>query len=127
MSLAVDALGYRGMYNMPLNLLRTRKGIDAKQILFDFMGKQELAANLFRVTETGARVRKDRIRGQNQLEETAFKVGRAIRETMRQTSGTLPEDLPIEEDINKVRSQFKQTAKGFQKIDKPKQLPKSED
>jgi len=116
--------GYRGMYNMPLHLLKARKGVEANKVLFDFMGKQELAANLFRVTETDARVRKAGIRGQQRLEQTAFDVGRAVRETMRQTSGTVPEDLPIEEDIAKVRSGMKKTAKGFEKIDR-KKLPGS--
>jgi DNA-damage-inducible protein D len=116
--------GYRGMYNMPLAQLRTHKGVSADKVLFDFMGKQELAANLFRVTETEARIKKQGIKGSRQVETTAFQVGRVVRETMVQTSGTLPEDLPIEEDIHKVRSGFKKTAKGLEKIDQAKGLPK---
>lgn len=116
--------GYRGMYNMPLAQLRTHKGVSVDKILFDFMGREELAANLFRVTQTEARIKNQGIKGSRQVEQTAFQVGRVVRDTMIKTSGTKPEDLPLEEDIHKVRSGFKKTARGLEKIDKPKRLPK---
>jgi DNA-damage-inducible protein D len=56
--------GYRGMYNMDYSRLREFKGVDSSRSLLDFMGKQELAANLFRITETEARIKRDSVRGQ---------------------------------------------------------------
>lgn len=110
--------GYMGLYNMSLNQIRARKGVDAKQVLLDFMGKEELAANLFRVTQTEAKIKNDRVRGQYNLEETAFQVGRKVRETIQNIGGTPPEQLPPSEDIKEVRRSLKQTHKEFTNIDK---------
>jgi DNA-damage-inducible protein D len=52
------------MYNMDYSRLREFKGVDSSRSLLDFMGKQELAANLFRITETEARIKRDSVRGQ---------------------------------------------------------------
>src|SRR6266545_4507350 len=56
--------GYRGMYNMDLRRLKQVKGVDQKRPLLDFMGKEELAANLFRLTQTEAKIKKENVRGQ---------------------------------------------------------------
>jgi DNA-damage-inducible protein D len=112
--------GYRGMYDMALAQLKSRKGVDADCVLADYMGRQELAANVFRVSETEAKVRNQKIKGDIQVQRTAFEVGRVVRKTMIETSGTRPEDLPAEEDIAKVRSRFKKAAKGLENMDKPK-------
>jgi DNA-damage-inducible protein D len=109
--------GYRGMYNMNLAALREYKGVDGSRPLLDFMGNEELAANLFRITQTEARIRNENVRGQRALEVTAHHVGRKVRETMRELSGTVPEALPIAQDIKQVRSSLKSTHKGFAKID----------
>ncbi|MGH9634078.1 MAG: BRO family protein [Candidatus Angelobacter sp.] len=110
--------GYRGMYNMDLRRLRQWKGIESDRSLLDFMGKQELAANLFRITQTEARIRNERIRGQRSLENAAHEVGRSVRETMIKTSGSKPEQLPIAEDIKVVRKGLKSAEKQFAKLDK---------
>lgn len=118
--------GYRGMYNMDYSRLREFKGVDASRSLLDFMGKQELAANLFRITETEARIKKDGVRGQAALEDAAQRVGRRVRQTMIDTSGTYPEHLPVAEDIKVVRSGLKKAHKEMGKLDKgkkTKQLP----
>lgn len=112
--------GYRGMYNMDYARLRAYKGVDASRSLLDFMGKQELAANLFRITETEAKIRKEGVRGQFALETAAEGVGRRVRNTMIETSGTYPEQLPITDDIRTVRSGLKKAHREFKKIDKPK-------
>jgi DNA-damage-inducible protein D len=109
--------GYRGMYNMNLTALKQYKGIDGSRSLLDFMGTEELAANLFRITQTEARIRSENVRGQRALENTATHVGRKVRETMRELSNTVPEELPITQDIKQVRSSLKSTHKGFAKID----------
>lgn len=109
--------GYRGMYNMHLNELKRHKGLDAARTLLDYMGKAELAANLFRVTQTEQKINNENIRGQGELEDTAYKVGRKVRETMRELSGTLPEDLPLAENIKTVQSSIRRTQKTFAKMD----------
>ncbi|MGD9866721.1 MAG: BRO family protein [Hyphomicrobiales bacterium] len=113
--------GYRGMYNMDFNQLKARKGVPAGRTMLDFMGKTELAANLFRITQTEEKIRNEDIRGQRPLERAHESVGREVRSTMHRISGTLPENLPLAEDIKKVRSGLKRTNKEFAKIDGKKQ------
>ena len=117
--------GYRGMYNMDYRRLRERKGVDSSRSLLDFMGKQELAANLFRLTETEAKIRKGGVRGQSQLENAATEVGSKVRGTMIETSGTYPEDLPVAEDIKTVKKGLKRARRELQRLDKPKKKPLS--
>jgi DNA-damage-inducible protein D len=112
--------GYRGMYNMALRALRERKGVADRACLLDFMGREELAANLFRITQTEAKIKSDRVAGQAELEKTAFQVGRRVRAAMADISGTLPEDLPVAEDIRLVKSGLKQAHREFVKLDNPK-------
>jgi DNA-damage-inducible protein D len=86
--------GYRGLYNMDLWQIRRRKGVPDGRSPLDFMGKTELAANLFRVTQTEEKIRAERIRGQQPLQRAAEDVGRKVRRTMMEISGKRPEDLP---------------------------------
>jgi DNA-damage-inducible protein D len=87
------------------------------------MGKTELAANLFRITQTDEKIRVDDVRGQTRLERTAEDVGRAVRNTMVQVSGTRPERLPPAKDIREVKKGIKQSQKGYKKLDGPKKKP----
>ena len=112
--------GYLGLYNMPINELKERKGIPADRSPLDFMGKEELAANLFRITQTEAKIRNEGIKGQKKLETAAFFVGQQVRQTMEEISGTRPENLPIATDIKTVKSDIKSTQKEFLKLDKSK-------
>lgn len=110
--------GYRGMYNMNLKKLKEYKGLEHKnRTLLDFMGKDELAANLFRLTQTELKLKNDGIKGQRQAEQTAENVGRKVRKTMLDISGTKPEDMALGEDIKRVKTSLKQTHKGLKKID----------
>ncbi len=109
--------GYRGMYNMNLSQLKQLKGIKEGSVL-DFMGSTELAANLFRITQTEERIKKHKIIGQENLEKTHEEMGKVVRETMIKMSGIPPEKLPIKEDIKKVKKQLKETNKNLKKIDK---------
>jgi DNA-damage-inducible protein D len=116
--------GYRGLYNMDLFRLNQRKGIVKNRPLLDFMGKEELAANLFRITQTEAKIRNDRVTGQRLLEDTAEQVGRKVRATMREISGTTPESLPITQDIKQVRTGLKSTHRELKKLDANKKQKK---
>lgn len=112
--------GYRGMYNMSLRELKEYKGHDgSKKPLLDFMGSTELAANLFRITQTEEKIRREGIKGQYGLENAAAQAGSIVRQTMRQISGQKPEDLPLADDIQQVKSGIKRTHKEFQKMDRP--------
>jgi DNA-damage-inducible protein D len=116
--------GYRGLYNLNLNALKKRKGIPAGRTLLDFMGKEELAANLFRITQTESKIKKEEVRGQRNLEATAHSVGQQVRSTIRKIGGTMPEHLPASEDIKKVKSGMKKAHREIQKVDKPKRVKK---
>lgn len=110
--------GYRGMYNMDLSRLKKQKGMkDGSRSLLDFMDKRELAGNLFRVTETEARLQSERVRGQKPAEQVAEGVGRKVRQIMIENTGTRPELLPLAADIKKVRTGLKQTAKEMKRLD----------
>lgn len=112
--------GYRGMYNMNLSNLKNYKGMGEKTkgSLLDFMGKDELAANLFRITQTEAKIRNEKIRGQPNLERTAEVVGRDVRNTMIKISGQKPEELRLEaSSISDVKKGLKSTHRELKKID----------
>ncbi|KAB2882136.1 MAG: damage-inducible protein D [Pseudorhodoplanes sp.] len=111
--------GYRGMYNMDLTQVRARKGVPNGRSPLDFMGKTELAANLFRITQTDEKIRNDDVRGQKPLERTAEQVGRKIRDTMISLSGTRPEALPSAKDLKEVQKGLKRSHKEYVKLDKP--------
>lgn len=115
--------GYLGMYNMHIARLREVKRISESSSPLDFMGKRELAANLFRLTETEASIRNNaEIRGQAKLEETAHRVGRAVRKVMVEEMNAAPEDLAQEvpKDIGEVRKQLKEAHRGMRRLDAPK-------
>jgi DNA-damage-inducible protein D len=114
--------GYRGLYNMNIWQLREIKGVPDNRTPLDFMGKQEMAANLFRLTETEAKIKNDSVTGQNRLEHTAEEVGKAVRSTMMRISNTKPELLPPAKDIKLVQSGLKRTRREFGKIDGKKRL-----
>jgi DNA-damage-inducible protein D len=81
------------------------------------MGRQELTANLFRLTETEAKITNNGVRGQRNLDSIAEEVGRTARETMIRLSGTKPEYLPAATDIKQVQNGLKKTHKEFTKLD----------
>ena len=112
--------GYIGLYNMPLAEIKKRKGLPNNCILFDFMGAEELGANIFRVTQTEAKIKRENIQGQKDLERAAFDVGRTVRKAMEENGSTMPESLPIREDIKHVKSDLKKTNKAFKSRDKIK-------
>lgn len=121
--------GYMGMYNMHLNKLKDAKRLPDGRTLLDFMDKRELAANLFRFTETDERIKSGRVFGQRPAQDVAFKVGREVRKIMMDDGGVAPERIPLAGDIKGVQKTLKQTEKEFVKLDKPlskKKLPPSD-
>jgi len=112
--------GYRGMYNMNISKLRELRGIEDDKSPLDFMGSTELAANLFRITQTEERIKNQKIKGQKNLEQTHEQMGKMVRDTMIRMSGTVPENLPKKEDIKEVKKQLKQKNRELKKIDTKK-------
>jgi DNA-damage-inducible protein D len=110
--------GYMGLYNLPIHRIRELKGISPSETPLDYMGAEELGANIFRITQTNAKIKREEIRGQQNLETAAFEVGRNVREAIRQNGGTMPEDLPSEVHVRKIQSELKKTSKEFDKKDK---------
>ncbi len=109
--------GYRGMYNMNLSRLRSVRNIPNGRSPLDFMGKEELAANLFRITQTELKIREENIRGQQGLESAAELVGKKVRKTMQDISGVNPESLPKASDIKDVHKHLKARNKQLRKAD----------
>lgn len=109
--------GYRGMYNMDFGRLKTVKGLPAKQTLLDRMGKVELAGNLFRVTQTEAKINAHNVQGQRNLENAAETVGREVREIMIANTGVKPERIPLAPPVQQVRKTLKGTNRKFKALD----------
>lgn len=90
--------GYMGLYNgETAKKIAKRKNISEKEDVLDYMGSEELSANLFRITQTEAKLKKDKINNESDACSTHYIVGNAIRETIKSLGGTMPEDLPTPE------------------------------
>ncbi len=111
--------GYLGMYNMPTWKLENRRGVK-KGKLMDYMGRTELAANLFRVTQTEERIKNKNVKGQKALEDTHFQVGKEVRDIIIKNTGKLPENLPQEKQLPEVKKELKQGYRKMNKEDKKK-------
>lgn len=74
--------------------IHTRKGLKKSQKILDHMGSTELAANLFRATQTDEKLRRERVRGKETAGEVHYEVGKKVRQTIAELGGTMPEDLP---------------------------------
>lgn len=87
--------GYQGLYGgLGAKDIHERKKLAKSQKILDHMGSTELAANLFRATQTDEKLRRENIKGKNKAYETHYEVGRKVRQTIRELGGTMPEDLP---------------------------------
>ncbi|RKR43631.1 MULTISPECIES: DNA damage-inducible protein D [unclassified Paraburkholderia] len=90
--------GYRGLYGgLGAKDIHVRKSLKKSQKILDHMGSTELAANLFRATQTEEKLRRDGVQGKRQANQTHFEVGGKVRDTIRELGGTMPEALPTPE------------------------------
>lgn len=90
--------GYQGLYGGEnAKQIAIRKGLDEKAEILDYMGSEELADNLFRIVQTEAKLKKEKINNESSANMTHFEVGKTVRETIKRLGGTLPEDLPTPE------------------------------
>lgn len=87
--------GYKGLYNgETADDIAKRKGLRYREDILDNMGSEELAANLFRITQTESRLKKDNIDIEKEANKTHYNIGKNIREVIAKNGGTMPEDLP---------------------------------
>lgn len=90
--------GYQGLYGgLGAKEIHARKGLKKSQKILDHMGSTELAANLFRATQTDEKLRRENIQGKQAAYDTHYQVGKKVRQTIQELGGTMPEDLPTPE------------------------------
>ena len=100
--------GYQGLYGgLNAKDIHARKGLKKSQHILDHMGSTELAANLFRATQTEDKLRRENIQGKGKANKTHFEVGRKVRQTIEELGGTMPENLPTEDSIRKLEQKEK--------------------
>ena len=109
--------GYKGLYGgMGNRDIHARKDLKKSQKILDHMGSTELAANLFRATQTEEKLRRDQVSGKQQANQTHFEVGRKVRQTIQELGGTMPENLPTPElSIQQIESAKKKLARETKK------------
>ena len=87
--------GYKGLYGgETANDIAKRKNLRYREDILDNMGSEELAANLFRITQTESKLKRDNISSENDANETHYNIGKNIREVIAKNGGTMPENLP---------------------------------
>lgn len=105
--------GYQGLYGGLKNRdIHKRKGLTKSQHILDYMGGEELGANIFRVTQAEAKLRRDGIQGKAQANKAHYDVGKEVRDTIERLGGARPEDLPTPSDsVQQLRRKEEQRLK----------------
>lgn len=100
--------GYMGLYNgLGAKEIHSKKGLKKSENILDHMGSTELAANLFRATQTEEKLKRENIKGKQKANQTHYEVGKKVRQTIEELGGTMPEDLPKHESIKKLKTKKK--------------------
>ncbi len=87
--------GYKGLYNgETADDIAKRKGLRYREDILDNMGSDELIANLFRISQTEQKLKRDNIKTESEANNAHYEVGSNIREVIAKNGGTMPEDLP---------------------------------
>lgn len=90
--------GYKGLYGgETAKDIAKRKGLNDNEEILDYMGSEELADNLFRIVQTEAKLKNDKVNNEDDANDTHYEVGSAVRDTIKKLGGTMPEDLPTPE------------------------------
>src|SRR5688572_1419111 len=92
---------------MGLRDIKSRKGIDQKDDLFDRAGRAELAANEFRLTQAEQRLKRESVSDQQTAERVHRAVGKEVREAIQRIGGTAPGDLPAEPSLKQIEAKKK--------------------
>lgn len=112
--------GYIGMYTLDVSGIRERKGIPAGAEILDHMGRRELAANEFRITQTEGKLIEDEIVGEDRAIDTHYRVGKEVRSAIQRIGGQLPEDIAPEPSIKALLAEKRRARK---KLVKPQPKP----
>src|SRR3989344_4382908 len=120
--------GYKGLYGgLTMQDIHAKKKLTKSQKILDHMNSEELAANLFRATQTEAKIKRENIRGQGNANLAPYDVGQKVRNTIANLGGTMPEKLPAPDAIGKAQMRIKKS-KQKKKIGEGKgKLEKSKD
>lgn len=95
--------GYMGLYGgLDAKGIHERKGLKKSENILDHMGSTELAANLFRATQTEEKLKRENTKGKQKANQTHFEVGKKVRKTIQEIGGTMPENLPVADSIKKL-------------------------
>ena len=109
--------GYMGLYGgLDAKSIHKQKSLKKSQQILDHMGSTELAANLFRATQTEEKLRNENIKGKQKANQTHYEVGSKVRRAIKEIGGTMPENLPTVESIKTVQKKLSKDEK--KKIDK---------
>lgn len=110
--------GYQGLYGgLGAKEIHARKSLKKSQNILDHMGSEELAANLFRATQTNAKLRRENIQGKDAANETHYQVGAKVRKTIEELGGTMPENLPTpDRSIQQLQKEEKKRLKSDEQI-----------
>lgn len=114
--------GYKGLYGgLDAKAIHGRKELKKNQKILDYMGSTELAANLFRATQTEEKLRRENVHGKARANKTHHEVGAKVRKTIHELGGTMPEDLSKPEKSTKKiegkQRKLTKTTKSDQGID----------
>lgn len=108
--------GYKGLYDgLGAKEIHNKKNLKKSQSILDHMGSTELAANLFRATQTEEKLKRENISTKQQANKIHTEVGKKVRQTIKDLGGTMPEDLPSVESIKKIESKKKKQLKNDSK------------
>jgi len=100
--------GYKGLYGgLTMQDIHKRKKLSKSQQILDHMNSEELAANLFRATQTDAKIRRENIKGEGKANLAHFEVGQKVRNTIKNIGGTMPEELPVADGVGKAKTRIK--------------------
>ncbi|HOY11886.1 MAG TPA: DNA damage-inducible protein D [Saprospiraceae bacterium] len=95
--------GYMGLYGgLDSKAIHKHKGLKKSQQILDHMGSTELAANLFRATQTEEKLKRENIQGKLNANKTHFEVGKKVRKTIQELGGEMPENLEVSDSIKKI-------------------------
>ena len=107
--------GYQGLYNgETADDIAKRKGLRYREDILDNMGSEELAANLFRITQTESRLKRDKVDTEKKACDTHNKIGKIVRKAIKEAGGIMPEDLPTPE--KSLKQLEKENKKALKKI-----------
>jgi len=106
--------GYMGLYgNMRQKDIHIKKKLKKHEAVLDHMCSEELAANLFRATQTDAKLKRENILGQQKANQAHYDVGKKVRRTIKELGGTMPENLPISDNIKESKKRLKNSTRKF--------------